>query len=123
MPRDRAIKVILHDVEQDALDRGARHDLEKPGSRSREKQDHRCPTRSDGYFAESLPTTDIGSLAEADFIIEAVVEDFELKSKVFKLWTDRPSRCHTGFEYVFDFDHEDRIEDAAARTRSSACTS
>ncbi len=56
------------------------------------------------------------AIAEADFVIEAVIENLETKSKVFEAaGCNYPARCDTGFEYVFDIDHEDCLEDQAAR--------
>jgi 3-hydroxybutyryl-CoA dehydrogenase len=74
-------QVILVDVAQEALDRSLaniRRSLEKFVAKG----------KVDGAAAEAAlarvhPTTDLGAVANADFVVEAVVENADLKKQVF----------------------------------------
>ena len=67
-------------------------------------------------LSRMLPTTQNTALAAADFVIEAVIEDTGNKvESVRSHGCNYPSWCNTGLEYVLDIDHEDRLEDKAAR--------
>jgi 3-hydroxybutyryl-CoA dehydrogenase len=75
-------KVILHDLEQRFLDRGVEtiaKNLEREVAKGKLSGDDRSSTLS-----RIVPATDIAALTEADFVIEAVIEDFGAKSKVFE---------------------------------------
>src|SRR5437016_994325 len=84
------LSVILHDVEQAALDRALaaiRGNLTREaakGALSAEDQS--------AVMARITPTRDPAGLADADFIVEAVVEDFGVKSTVFET-IDRIARA------------------------------
>jgi 3-hydroxybutyryl-CoA dehydrogenase len=76
------LKVILHDVEQRFLDRAVAtitKNLEREVAKGKIIADEKAASLS-----RILPTTSAAALQEADFVIEAVVEDIEIKSRVFK---------------------------------------
>jgi 3-hydroxybutyryl-CoA dehydrogenase len=76
------LKVLLNDVEQQFLDR-ALSTIEK--NLDREVAKNRISAGDKvAALARIVPTTKNSALAEADFVIEAVVEDIEVKSKVFR---------------------------------------
>src|SRR5574342_1155073 len=75
-------RVILFDVQQEALDRGMAT-LSKNMDREVAKNKLSISEKSEAISRITL-TTDIRRLAEADFIIEAIVEDFVLKTKLFQ---------------------------------------
>ncbi|HLH32474.1 MAG TPA: 3-hydroxybutyryl-CoA dehydrogenase [Terriglobia bacterium] len=75
-------KVILHDLEQSVLDRSVQtieKNLEREVAKSRISSDEKS-----GALSRIVPVTKNSALAEADFVIEAVVENLEIKSKVFE---------------------------------------
>jgi 3-hydroxybutyryl-CoA dehydrogenase len=75
-------KVILHDVEQRFLDRAMStitKNLEREVAKSKISADDKSAALS-----RIVPTAQNAALKEADFVIEAVVESFEIKSKVFQ---------------------------------------
>jgi 3-hydroxybutyryl-CoA dehydrogenase len=75
-------KVILHDLESRFLDRATAtitKNLEREVAKGAISADDKLSA-----LARIAPTSDSASLAEADFVIEAVIEDFETKSKVFR---------------------------------------
>jgi 3-hydroxybutyryl-CoA dehydrogenase len=74
--------VILHDVAQPALDR-ALHTVSQNMDREVAKNKI-SPVDKSAAIARIQPTTDSSALAAADFIIEAVTEDVEMKSRVFE---------------------------------------
>ena len=75
-------KVILHDIEQRYLDQALSTiatNLDREAAKNKISADTRVAA-----LARILPTTNNSDLSAADFIIEAVVEDVEVKSKVFE---------------------------------------
>ena len=75
-------KVLLHDLEQQFLDRSLQtiaKSLEREVAKSKISEDEKSSALS-----RIVPVTKNSALSEADFIIEAVVEDLEIKSKVFE---------------------------------------
>jgi 3-hydroxybutyryl-CoA dehydrogenase len=75
-------RVILLDVSQDFVDAGAKR-IAKGLARDVEKE--RLTEEQRQHAASRLrATTEVGELAEADFIIEAVTEKFEAKGGVFR---------------------------------------
>jgi 3-hydroxybutyryl-CoA dehydrogenase len=76
------IKVILYDLEQPFLDRALStimKNLDREVAKSKITADDKAVALS-----RITAVTQNAALAEADFIIEAVVEDIETKSKVFR---------------------------------------
>jgi 3-hydroxybutyryl-CoA dehydrogenase len=74
-------KVVLHDVEQRFLDRAMStiaKNLDREAAKGRISADDKSATLS-----RITPAVKNDALREADFVIEAVVESFEIKSKVF----------------------------------------
>jgi 3-hydroxybutyryl-CoA dehydrogenase len=75
-------KVLLHDLEQRFLDRSLQtiaKNLEREVAKSKISESEKSAA-----LARIFPVTKNSALAEADFVIEAVVEDLEIKSKVFE---------------------------------------
>ena len=75
-------KVILHDVEQRSLDRAIStitKNLDREIAKGKISVDDKSSALS-----RITPTIRNTAIAEADFIIEAVIEDFGTKSKVFQ---------------------------------------
>ena len=75
------LKVILYDIEQRQLDSALStiaRNLEREVAKNRITADDKTAA-----LARILPATKVSALSGADFIIEAVVEDVEVKSKVF----------------------------------------
>jgi 3-hydroxybutyryl-CoA dehydrogenase len=75
-------RVILHDLEQRYLDRALgtiARNLDREVAKGTISPDDKSAALS-----RIVPSTQNGTLAEADFVIEAVIEDFEAKSKVFE---------------------------------------
>jgi len=76
------LKVILHDVEQRSLDRAIStitKNLDREIAKGKISVDDKSSALS-----RITPTIRNTAIAEADFIIEAVIEDFGTKSKVFQ---------------------------------------
>ena len=76
------LKVILHDVEQRSLDRAIStitKNLDREIAKGKISVDDKSSALS-----RITPTIQNTAIAEADFIIEAVIEDFGTKSKVFQ---------------------------------------
>ena len=76
------LKVILHDIEQVKLDNALgtiSRNLDREVAKKKISSDDKISA-----LAKIQPATKISALSEADFIIEAVVEDAEVKSKVFE---------------------------------------
>lgn len=74
--------VFLVDVAQEALDRGLaniRRSLEKFVAKGRMDQ-----AVADAALARLHPSTDLAAVADADFVVEAVVENADLKKQVFR---------------------------------------
>lgn len=77
-----SFKVILHDVEQRQLDNALAtitRNLEREVAKNKITADDKAAAQ-----ARIVPSTKFSILADADFIIEAVVEDIGVKSKVFE---------------------------------------
>jgi 3-hydroxybutyryl-CoA dehydrogenase len=74
--------VILRDVEQRFLDRGLEN-ISKNLDREVKKEKITAAEKA-STLARLQPTTDMGALAAADFAIEVVPEQFELKVRVLK---------------------------------------
>lgn len=74
--------VILRDLDQSILDRG-RKQIERSLSRLIEKETISTADK-DSTLARIRPVTDLGALATADFVIEAVVEDTGVKTELFR---------------------------------------
>jgi 3-hydroxybutyryl-CoA dehydrogenase len=75
-------KVLLHDVEHGFLDRAISiitKNLEREVAKRKISTDHKSAALS-----RIIPVVEMAVLAEADFVIEAVIEDFETKAKVFQ---------------------------------------
>ena len=75
-------RVIMFDIQQEALDRGL-ETLSKNMEREVAKNKLSISGKSEA-ISRITPTTEIRQLANADFVIEAIVEDFERKSFLFK---------------------------------------
>jgi 3-hydroxybutyryl-CoA dehydrogenase len=74
-------KVILHDIEQRQLDNAVLtigQNLDREVAKNKITADDKSAA-----LARILTTTNAAGVAQADFIIEAVIEDIELKSKIF----------------------------------------
>ncbi len=74
--------VILRDVEQRFLDRGL-ETIAKNLDRELKKQKNTAEDKT-ATLAHLRPTTDMAALAAADFAVEAVPEQLELKTRVLK---------------------------------------
>lgn len=75
-------QVILYDIEQRQLDNALAtigRNLEREAAKNKITADDKAAA-----LARILPATKVSALADADFIIEAVVEDVGVKSKVFE---------------------------------------
>src|SRR5438046_8304626 len=75
-------KVILHDVDQRFLDRAVEtitKNMDREVAKGKISADDKLSALS-----RIAPAAQSASLAEADFVIEAVVEEFDTKSKVFQ---------------------------------------
>jgi len=84
-------RVVLLDVQREALDRGLAtisKNLDREVAKNK-----LSPSEKSEAISRITPTTDVGRLAESDFIIEAVVEDFGAKTEIFQSLdrTARPS--------------------------------
>jgi 3-hydroxybutyryl-CoA dehydrogenase len=76
------LKVVLHDVERQQLDKAVATiagNLDREVAKNKITADDKSAA-----LARIFAATDPPALAQADFIIEAVIEDFEVKSKVFQ---------------------------------------
>jgi 3-hydroxybutyryl-CoA dehydrogenase len=75
-------KVILHDLEQSFLDRAVstiEKNLDREVAKGKISADDKLSALS-----RIIPASQNAALAQADFIIEAVIENFETKAKVFQ---------------------------------------
>ena len=75
-------QVILYDVQQNAVTRGF-ETISKNLDREVAKNKLSISEKSES-ISRITPTTDIRRLKESDFIIEAVVEDFDIKAQVLQ---------------------------------------
>jgi 3-hydroxybutyryl-CoA dehydrogenase len=76
------LKVVLHDVEQSFLER-ALATIEKNLDREVAKSRISADVKS-AALSRIVATTKMSALVETDFVIEAVIENLETKSKVFQ---------------------------------------
>jgi 3-hydroxybutyryl-CoA dehydrogenase len=74
--------VILRDIKDEFVERGIRN-IDKFLSRSVEKGKMET-SEKDAIQGRITGTTDMSQLKDADFIVEAVIEDLDLKKTVFK---------------------------------------
>ena len=74
--------VVLLDVQQEALSR-ALETISKNLDREIAKNKLSMSDKSE-VISRITPTTDINRLAESNFVIEAVIEDFDAKAKLFQ---------------------------------------
>jgi len=75
-------KVILHDLQEPLLERAIStigKNLDREVVKAKISSEEKSASLS-----RIVPTTNAAALAEADYVIEAVIEDFETKSKVFQ---------------------------------------
>lgn len=75
-------QVVLADVQQEALNRGL-ETISRNLDREIAKNTLSISEKSEA-ISRITGTSDIGKLAESDFVVEAVIEDFEAKTKVFQ---------------------------------------
>jgi 3-hydroxybutyryl-CoA dehydrogenase len=75
-------QVVLADVQQEALNRGL-ETISRNLDREIAKNTLSISEKSEA-ISRIMGTSDIGKLAESDFVVEAVIEDFEAKTKVFQ---------------------------------------
>lgn len=75
-------EVVLRDIKDEFVERGMKA-IEKFLSKSVEKGKLEASER-DAVLGRIKGTTDIGDLKDVDFVVEAVIEDLELKKNVFK---------------------------------------
>ncbi len=75
-------QVIMRDIEDRFVENGIKN-IDRFLSKSVEKGKMEAKER-DAILGRITGTTDMGKLADVDFVIEAVIEDIELKKKVFK---------------------------------------
>ena len=76
------LQVIMNDVKQEFVDRGL-STIDKNLARAVSKGKMTEEEKS-GILGRIKPSTDLGDFSEADFVVEAIVEDFELKKSVFR---------------------------------------
>ena len=114
--------VIMHDVREEFLDRGLSA-IDKSLQRDVDKE------RLDAEGKQAIvgrirTTTDFAAFKEATFVVEAVTENLEVKTEVFK--TAR-SRSHRRTRFSLQTRHQSQSRNSAPRrnvpTKSSACTS
>lgn len=73
--------VVMRDIKQEFVDRGVstiRKSLERLASRNKITAEAK-----DASLARIIPTVDMGPLADCDLIVEAALENVELKTKLF----------------------------------------
>ncbi len=75
-------QVILRDIKDEFVDRGIKN-IDRFLSKSVEKGKLEAAQR-DAILGRIQGTTDMGALKDVDFVIEAVIEDLDLKKAVFK---------------------------------------
>ncbi|MBW2064142.1 MAG: 3-hydroxyacyl-CoA dehydrogenase family protein [Deltaproteobacteria bacterium] len=74
--------VVMRDIEQEFVERGIAN-IEKFLAKSVEKGKIQAKEK-DAALGRIKGTTDISALKDVDFVIEAVIEDLDLKKEVFK---------------------------------------
>jgi 3-hydroxybutyryl-CoA dehydrogenase len=75
------IDVILHDLKQDFVDRGLstiKKNLNRQVEKGRLEE-----TKRDEILSRLTPSTDLQNAADVDLVIEAAVENMDIKSKLF----------------------------------------
>ncbi|MFP3929133.1 MAG: 3-hydroxyacyl-CoA dehydrogenase family protein, partial [Desulfobacteraceae bacterium] len=75
-------EVVLRDIKDEFVERGMKN-IEKFLSKSVEKGKLEASER-DAILGRIKGTTDLGDFKDVDFVVEAVIEDLELKKGVFK---------------------------------------
>jgi len=75
-------EVVLRDIKDEFVDRGIKN-IDRFLSKSVEKGKLEAAQR-DAILGRIQGTTDMGALKDVDFVIEAVIEDLDLKKSVFK---------------------------------------
>jgi 3-hydroxybutyryl-CoA dehydrogenase len=75
-------QVVLRDIKDEFVDRGIKN-IDRFLSKSVEKGKLEAAQR-DAILGRIQGTTDMGALKDVDFVIEAVIEDLDLKKAVFK---------------------------------------
>lgn len=78
--------VVLHDVKQDFVDRGIQtvdKNLQRGVDKGRMSADDK-----QAVLARIKPTTDLNDLADRDLVVEAIVENFEIKADLFRKLDD-----------------------------------
>jgi 3-hydroxybutyryl-CoA dehydrogenase len=74
--------VVLNDLKPEYLDRGMAtigKSLERLASRGKIKPEDR-----DAALARISPTTELADLADCDFVVEAILEDYDLKAGLIR---------------------------------------
>ena len=86
---ERGFEVVAVDLEQRFLDGGMKRvedSVRKLAARAAKKgkmSEQEASARAEASLGRITPTTDLGSLAECDAVIEAVIEDLSLKEKLY----------------------------------------
>lgn len=76
------LQVIMNDVKQEFVDRGMQT-IEKNLGRAVSKGKMSEEEKS-GILGRIKPSTDLGDFKDADFVVEAILEDMDLKKAVFR---------------------------------------
>lgn len=76
------LTVIMNDVSKDFVDKGLRtieKNLDRAVSKGKMSQDEKSQT-----ISRIKGSTDLADFKDADFVVEAIIEDLDLKKKVFR---------------------------------------
>jgi len=76
------LQVIMNDVKQEFVDRGMKtigKNLERAVSKGKMSEQEKLD-----ILSRIKPSTDLGDFKDADFVVEAIIEDLDLKRKVFQ---------------------------------------
>jgi len=76
------LQVIMNDIKQEFVDKGLStidKNLSRVVSKGRMTEDEKA-----SILARIKPSTNLGDFSRADFVVEAVLEDFEIKKSVFR---------------------------------------
>ena len=115
--------VRLVDVAQPMLDRARGSHREEPRQVRREGQADRRPIATP-RSAGCRPATTLDDLADADYVVEAIVENADAKRALFaQPRRDRAARRDPRLEHLVDLDHRCSARRRSGPTRCSACTS
>lgn len=76
------LQVIMNDISQEFVDKGMKT-IEKNLERSVSKGKITAEEKSQ-ILGRISPSTDLGDFAKADFVVEAIIENLDLKTQVFK---------------------------------------